>query len=221
MNKKALRTILLILIIPLIAEVFFFNLRFWESLFFKEVADYSITREANNIEVAGIDAPVRNIRIDYPDGQNTGKACHLQITISDEANTDLELPVTEVVPAVEESRYIRIYPDGNVKDIKISFDVNEVPDASGFGVKLNSARPFFIHVTRVVFIAVLMALILLFRPGSEIYKMPLCGSDNKIYDRNKIYVLLGISALVCLWMLIVYAFNVFFPYFFFWNRINI
>ena len=207
MNKKALRTILLILIIPLIAEVFFFNLRFWESLFFKEVADYSITREANNIEVAGIDAPVRNIRIDYPDGQNTGKACHLQITISDEANTDLELPVTEVVPAVEESRYIRIYPDGNVKDIKISFDVNEVPDASGFGVKLNSARPFVIHVTRVVFIAVLMALILLFRPGSEIYKMPLCGSDNKIYDRNKIYVLLGISALVCLWMLIVYAFN--------------
>lgn len=60
MNKKALRTILLILIIPLIAEVFFFNFSFWESLFFKEITDYSITNDANNIEVAGIDAPVRN-----------------------------------------------------------------------------------------------------------------------------------------------------------------
>ena len=207
MNKKALRTILLILIIPLIAEVFFFNFRFWESLFFKKTADYSVTRDANTIEVAGIDAPVKNIRIDCPDNAAGTKAFHLQITLSDEANTGLELPVTEVVPAVEESRYIRIYPDGNVKDIKISFDTNEVPDASGFGIKLNDTRPFFIHVFRVVFIAAVVALFLMFKPGSKIYKMSLCGGDKKLSDRNKIYVLLGISAIVCLWMLIVYAFN--------------
>ena len=207
MNKKTLRTILLILIIPLIAEIFLFNVRFWESLTFRKVTDYTVTREANTIAVKDINAPVRNIRIDCPDSGNINKILHLQMDISDEANTGLRLSVTEIVSSVEESKYIRIYPDGNVRDIKITFDIDEVPDASEINVELNSTRPFCIHVFRVVFIAVLVALVLLFKPGSQIYKMPLCGNDRRLSDRNKIYVLLGLAAMICLWMLIVYAFN--------------
>jgi hypothetical protein len=204
MNKKTLRTILLILIIPLIAEIFIFNFRFWESLTFKKVTGYSVTREANAVTVSGMDAPVKNVLIDRPDSD---EVLHLQMILSDEANTDLELSVTEIVPSVEESKYIRIYPDGNVREIKILFDVTECPDASEVNVELNSARPFCIHVFRVLLIAVLVALVLLFRPGSHLYKMPLCGENKRISDRNKIYVLLGLASLICLWMLIVYAFN--------------
>ena len=204
MNKKTLRTILLILIIPLIAEVFLFNFRFWESLTFKKVTGYSVTREANAVTVSGMDAPVKNVLIDRPDSD---EVLHLQMLLSDEANTDLELSVTEIMPSVEESKYVRIYPDGNVREIKILFDKNECPDASGIDVRLNSARPFCIHVFRVLFIAVLAALTVLFRPGSKIYKMPLCGENKRLSDRNKIYVLLGLSAFVFLWMLIVYLFN--------------
>ena len=202
MNKKTLRTILLILIIPLIAEVFFFNFRFWESLFFKKVTDYKVTGDAGAIVISDINAPVKNINIDCS-GSITGTSpVHIKLLISDEANTDLELSVTEVVPSIAESNYIRIYPDGNVREITIAFDVNEVPDASGISVKLNETRPFCIHVFRALFIAVIAALILLFRPGSKVYKMPLFGRD-----RNNIYILLALSAIVCLWMLIVYAFN--------------
>lgn len=122
MNKKTLRTILLILIIPLIAEIFIFNFRFWESLTFKKVTGYSVTREANAVTVSGMDAPVKSVLIDRPDND---EVLHLQMILSDEANTDLELSVTEIVPSVEESKYIRIYPDGNVREIKILFDVTE------------------------------------------------------------------------------------------------
>ncbi len=202
MNKKTLRTILLILIIPLIAEVFFFNFRFWESLFFRKVTDYKVTRDAGAIVISDINAPVKNIRIDSS-GSITGTSpVHVKLLLSDEANTDLELSVTEVVPSIAESNYIRIYPDGNVREITIAFDVNEVPDASGIDVKLNETRPFCIHVFRAVFIAVIAALILLFWPGSKVYQIPLFGRD-----RNNIYILLALSAIVCLWMLIVYAFN--------------
>ena len=202
MNKKTLRTILLILIIPLIAEVFFFNFRFWESLFFKKVTDYNVTRDTSSVTISDINAPVKSVHIDCSNSGIDAQVVHLQLLISDEANTDLELSVTEVVSSVAESNYIRIYPDGNVREIKIAFDVNEVPDASEINVALNETRPFCIHVFRALFIAVIVALILLFRPGSRVYKMPLCGED-----RNSIYILLALSALIGLWMIIVYAFN--------------
>lgn len=202
MNKNTLRTILLILIIPLIAEVFFFNFRFWESLSFGKAADYRVTRYSSALTISDIDAPVKSIYIDCSDSGVKASAVHVKLIISDEANTDLELSLTEVVPSVSESNYIRIYPDGNVREIKIAFDVNEVPDASGIKVTLNETRPFCFHVFRVLFIAVIVALILLFRSGSQVYKMPLCGEE-----RNNIYILLALSALIGLWMLIVYAFN--------------
>ena len=202
MNKKTLRTILLILIIPLIAEVFFFNFRFWESLFFKKVTDYNVTRDTSSVTISDINAPVKSVHIDCSNSGIDASVVHLQLLISDEANTGLELSVTEVVSSVAESNYIRIYPDGNVREIKIAFDVNEVPDASEINVALNETRPFCIHVFRAVFIAVIVALVLLFRPGSKVYKMPLCGEE-----RNNIYILLALSALIGLWMIIVYAFN--------------
>lgn len=202
MNKKTLRTVFLILIIPLIAEVFFFNFRFWESLFFKKTADYKVTRYSSAVTISDINAPVKNIHIDCSDSGVKATVVHVKLFISDEANTDLELSLTEILSSVSESNYIRIYPDGNVREIKIAFDVNEVPDASGIGVTLNETRPFCIHVFRALFIAAIVALILLMRPGSKVYKMPLCGEE-----KNNIYILLALSALVGLWMLIVYAFN--------------
>ena len=79
MNKKTLRTILLILIIPLIAEIFIFNFRFWESLTFKKVTGYSVTREANAVTVSGMDAPVKSVLIDRPDSD---EVLHLQMILS-------------------------------------------------------------------------------------------------------------------------------------------
>jgi len=207
-KNKLLKTILLILIIPLIAEVFFFNFRFWESLFFKKQIPCVYVQMGNNITIADINEPVKNIHLDLSNRGMDNKPVHMQIHLYDEANSDLVLPVTEVVPQIEESNYIRIYPDGNVREITIEFDKNEVPDAAGIGVKLNDTRPFCFEALRFIAMVVIISLFMIFRPGSAIYKMPLCGTDKKITDRNKIFALLMMSSLAFLWILIIYAFNI-------------
>ena len=73
--NRTLKTILLILIIPLVAEVFFFNFRFWESLFFKDVTTYSTGNSANEIVLGNMDAPVRNIHVDVS-GATDEKTVH-------------------------------------------------------------------------------------------------------------------------------------------------
>ena len=207
-KNKLLKTILLILIIPLIAEVFFFNFRFWESLFFKKQIPCVFVQMGNNITIADINEPVKNIHLDLSNRGMDNKPVHMQIHLYDEANSDLVLPVTEVVPQIEESNYIRIYPDGNVREITIEFDKNEVPDAAGIGVTLNETRPFYFEALRFIVMVVIISLFMIFRPGSAIYKMPLCGADKKITDRNKIFALLMMSSLAFLWILIIYAFNI-------------
>lgn len=208
MSKKlTIKAILLILIIPLIAEVFFFNFRFWESLFFKDISGYQVTTEANEVLIDGFDAPVRNIYIDTSNSGIDAEVIGVNLTISDEANTDLELSETEVVRSVVESNYLRIYPDGNVRKIKLVFDSNKVSDASGIDIKLNSTRPFGVHPARLLMIAVIVALVLIFKPGSKVYEIKLMGDNRKITDRNKIYLLLALLAMVGFWLAIVMAFH--------------
>lgn len=207
MKNKTLKTILLILIIPLIAEVFFFNFRFWESLFFKKQIDCLSIKTGNCITIPEINEPVKNIHIDLSESGINKQVVHFMIHLYDEANSDLELPVTEVIPQIKESSYIRIYPDGNVRELTIEFDRNEVPDTGNIGIRLNETRPFCFHVLRFILAVVLVSLFMIFRPGSQIYKMPLCGADKKITDRNKIFSLLMMSSLIILWIILVYAFN--------------
>ena len=63
-KKKTIKTILLILLIPFILEVFFFNFRFWESLFFKHDVTFIAVTNSNEIVIDGMNAPVRNIMVD-------------------------------------------------------------------------------------------------------------------------------------------------------------
>ena len=207
-KNKLLRAILLILIIPLIAEVFFFNFRFWESLFFKKQFSCVHVQMGNNITIADINEPVKNIHLDLSNRGMDNQAIHMKIHLYDEANSDLELPVTEVYPQIKESNYIRIYPDGNVREITIEFDKNEVPDAKGIEVKLNETRPFCFELLRFIAMVVIISLFMIFRPESQIYRMPLCGADKKITDRNKIFTLLMMSSFIILWIIIIYAFSI-------------
>ena len=204
--NRTLKTILLILIIPLVAEVFFFNFRFWESLFFKDVTTYSTGNSANEIVLDNMDAPVRNIHVDVS-GATDEKTVHILMTVTDEANTSYELTETEVVPAIRESSYLRIFTDGSAKEIRMAFDPEEVPDASKINIELNSTRPFIMHPERMLVLIIVLALFFIFKPGSKIYKMPLYPADTKLSDRNKIYILGFAAAFMLLWFFIVMSFN--------------
>lgn len=205
-KKKTIKTILLILIIPLIAEVFFFNFRFWESLFFKHDVSYTVEKVSNEIVIDNMDAPVRNIRVDCSDASDT-PVVHVLMNISDEANTGYTLTETEVISSIRESSYLRIYTDGSAREIRMAFDSGEITDVGKINVKLNSIRPFCMHPARLFFLIVILAMFFIFKPGSAIYKMPLYPADKKLSDRNKIYILSAVAAFICLWLFIVLSFD--------------
>ena len=206
-KKKTIKTILLILLIPFILEVFFFNFRFWESLFFKHDVTFIAVTNSNEIVIDGMNAPVRNIMVDCSEASSSS-AVHVLITLTDEANTGYELTETEVVPQVSESKYLRIYTDGSARGIKMAFDPDEVPDVSKINVGLNRIRPFNMHPGRLFLMLILASLFFIFRPGSAVYKTSLYTDDKKQSDRNKIYILAFAAAVICLWTFIVLAFDV-------------
>jgi hypothetical protein len=205
-RKKTIKTILLILLIPLVLEVFFFNFRFWESLFFKHSVTFTAGTSSNEIVIGNMDAAVKNIRVDCS-GATDAPVVHILMTVTDEANTGYELTETEVIPGISESSYLRIFTDGNAKEIKMAFDPDEVPDAGKINIGLNRIRPFNLHFGRFFFLLVIAVLIFIFRPGSAVYKMPLYPSEQKLSDRNKIYILSFAASFICLWLFIVMAFN--------------
>ena len=206
-RKKTIKTILLILLIPLVLEVFFFNFRFWESLFFKHEVSFSTGKSSSEILLGNMDTAVRNIHVDCSDAA-TVPVVHILMTVSDEANTDYELTETEVIPEISESSYLRIFTDGKAKEIKLAFDPDEVPDARKINIGLNRIRPFNMHPGRLFFLLAVAVLIFIFRPGSAVYKMPLYPSEQKQSDRNKIYILSFAAAFVLFWLFIVLSFNV-------------
>lgn len=202
-NKKIIKPLIIILCIPLILEVFVFNFRFWESLFFGHT-EVSNTRYEDGIYYADdINAKIRNICVNTTDSADI---VHLRVIVSDQANTEFGYDVTEIVNSIGESRYIRIHPDGVVKSIKLDFKPYAGLDTSVPGnveVEFNAVRPFSFRVIRFIVLMAAAALIYLFRPKSKIYSVDLWDEGKKMNHDNKMIVIFAIIALCSFWILIL------------------
>ena len=118
-EHKSRMILILTIVIPLLLEVFFFNFRFWESLTFEKVDGFVAADKDGVLCITGFDANVRNIYIGIGD---SGETVKLKLKVTDDANTYMEYDNTEVVNYIEESKYIRFYPDGKVKEIDVVFN---------------------------------------------------------------------------------------------------
>jgi len=202
-NKKIIKPLIIILCIPLLLEVFVFNFRFWESLFFSN-AEAATTRYEDGVYYAeGINAKVRNI---YVNATDSADIVHLRVIVSDQANTDFGYDITEVVNSIGESRYIRIHPDGVVKNIRLDFHPYEDVDTSVPGnveVEFNVVRPFSFRVIRFIVLMVIASLVYLFRPKSGIYSVKLWDNGKKMGHDNKMIVTFAIIVMCSFWILIL------------------
>ena len=191
---------IIIFCIPLLLEVFFFNYRFWESLFYNKIGNYTISVEDGRIFINDINAKVSNIYIEPTDDLDV---VTLAVTVSDESNTDLTFSYTEVVNSIPESRYVRIHPDGIVRSANISFnpytDGKHDYDLSHFNVSLNAVRPFSFRVVRFVLLIISAFLIAVFRPGSEIYKISIVNKDKPLELTHKMIIMLTCLGMITLW----------------------
>lgn len=207
-DKKYIRIFVCIIISVLLTEVFVFNFRFWESLFFEKISDYSVTYKGDTIELTGIGSKVKNIYFKKSDHAEE-YPLKLSITISDEANTGLVLSETEVINAVKESNYIRIYPDGKVSEIKIKIISEEkggsskTVDHDKVILELNARRPFNFRIGRFGLLLLLVCIIALFSPGSPVYKIKLFDKGNcSVSTGKRIFIYAFLMLCLILWFYI-------------------
>lgn len=199
--KNFIKYVVIIIIASVVFECFGGNYRFWESLFFSRSTDHTVEQTADGIVIRNINDNVYNIHIDCDTG---GYALPLQISLSDEANSDLILSSTQIISDVPESGYIRIFPDGKVKEIRI--DLNT--DFSEYvTVELNAVRPFMFNIHRFMIILVIASLIAVFRPKAPIYKTDLFGPGMKLTAVNKTAVISFALFIIILWCSIALSYN--------------
>ena len=194
---------MIILILPLILEVFVFNFRFWESLFFGSIDNVSTRYEDGVFYADNINAKIRNVYVATTD---TTDAVSLRVIVSDQANTGFGYDVTEIVNSIEESKYIRVHPDGVVKSLKIDFspyhDLNNAYPGN-VEVRFNTVRPFIFRVIRFIALMAVTAIVIVFRPKCKLYSVKLWDEGKKMCHDNKMIISFAIILLCSAWILIL------------------
>lgn len=182
------------ILVIFMVEVFGYNYRFWESLFFDEIIveeispgdgirktgenTYSIIdSEGAYFEINDINAEIKNIFLEISvtsSDEYENRYLPIRISATDEANEIYrEFSQVNVVPEITESKYIRLYLSGETEKIKVSVDLAEGGEFMITDVGLNVTRPFCFHPLRVVCFLLLVFIFQIFRPKSNIYEKTL------------------------------------------------
>ncbi len=188
-KRGFLRTAIYIVLIALVIEVFVFNYRCFESLFFKSTTGYSVdyygmggkgssvfeVKDGDNtfIEINNIDSEIKNIWIDIYNVNNSvaGSAIPIKVYAKDLANSNYTgLQDTEVLHSIVESQFVRLHLIGKSESVRIKLGVSTGDCLQLDGIGVNMHRPFVFKIWRVVLIYILLMLGYLFRPSSVLYK---------------------------------------------------
>jgi len=191
--KKIIIALIIIIALPLVLECFLFNFRSLESFFFRPIdtgcnaigmedlgnGSFEVTDPDNaGLEFSGINAHVDSVYLDIncPDGSDTAYSVNIYMTDAGHA-LYTKLSDTEIVPKLDESKYIRVHLQGDSE--KISIRVNNLKEGQAYDLKaeLNSGRPFIFRWWRVIALILLFGLIYFFRPGSPVYGIIFNAAD--------------------------------------------
>ena len=214
-NRQKLKTAFLLFIIALLLECFFFNFRYWESLFYPkaEAAEirygtglqeigtdtWQITDSENAVvELLGIRAPVKSLTVDLPQyAEALWYVIPVQILATDARNAFyLALPETEVVGGITESQHIRLHLSGSSEKLALRLSLPEGDSVPLAGIRLNAVRPFLFRPLRMLVMVGIGALILLFRPSSTLYQIPLDLSRSS--QRFALWLMIGLHLVLFL-----------------------
>ncbi|MBO4449640.1 MAG: hypothetical protein J5777_03565 [Clostridiales bacterium] len=211
-KKKYLKVAIIAFISILLIEVFAFNVRFWESLTFVNPGNYSVHYDDQTVIIKDLDSKIKNIyfkKTDFPDDV----PLTLSITFTDEANTNLTVSETEVINAVSESNYIRIYPDGKVSEMSIRI-VGETDKSNVLKVnpetvmlELNAVRPFCFRFIRFILMILAAFLLILFAPDSPIYKIRLFDEKSEVSKGKRFAIYYFLILFVLLWGFLALKFH--------------
>lgn len=200
----------------LFLEVFFFNYRYFESKSYKSIDGYDVSigpgltdngdgsyvvTDSQNawVELSNIDGHISNIYLDVfdPDMPSwDNSVIELEIFGTDDGNSEyFKLPETEIVHGIDSSLYKRLYLIGNSSKLKVRFRNWQDRSLWLNRIGLNVKRKFELSTVRAIFCGLFIFFLILFRPRSFIYDIPLefKGSKNSV---QRLFIISIIAAYV-------------------------
>lgn len=185
--KKKILPCILVVCIALLIEIFVFNIRSYESLFYEEKMLGEFESFVENDEQAGISSlyintggeKIHNIYLnmgymDAVSGKLEGGSA--AIAVKDAGSASFRgIADKAVSPDRPATQYIFINTKGNEEQIRIDFPLRETKSIRLYEVKLNAHRPLFFSALRFAVIAV-AGIVILFVCGKLAVKK---DKDNK------------------------------------------
>ncbi len=213
-KKKNLFTFFLhVFTILLFLELFLFNFRHFESLHNKEreLSNFIIQGEENNnlsipidsqkektsvtLEIPHINEKIENLYIDAYLVSNPRKKLEVTLHVTDEANAYYyTLPLRELIPTVEESKYMRLHTSGKTEKIKISFSTNRAKKGDSLHVNtiiMNKIVPLRLWFVKPLCIALFITVLRFLWPTSCFWNIQLNFKDKK--QKWVLYGVLGLE----------------------------
>lgn len=209
LEKNYIKKIILFLSISLFLEIFVFNFRFYESLFYKNNLNlsvtsyngmvktgnntYKITNESNYIVIDNIYKKINNL---YLDLESLDNVVEYKLYAKDTGNKIYyRLPKRTITNNIENSKYVKLNLSGNAHKLKIRFKLYKDNDFLKFkneikinGFTANVVKPFAFNYLRFFILFISLCFIYFIRPRSSLYKFKLI--TNEKYNKKFNYILI-------------------------------
>ena len=175
-GRRVVAVCALLVLLPLLAEVFVFNYHYWLQPLGQELelaSSFKVDADSKTFEFSGIDAEVDNV---YVGVSSASGDCQVTCTLFDEGNAEgYQIPSFPV--SAGDDRWATIHPYGALEALVLDFD-SEDPSFSAqvSRICLNKPYPFEFNVFRYAVVAALTAFCWLFRPSSFLYRMSVADS---------------------------------------------
>lgn len=187
-SLKGIMTVFILFVVALIAEVFVFNYRHFESMENKEIADYQLSmgdgfkkqpdgtylieEGDKTLEFTEIDTKLNTLYIDI---ELIGQEKHNKIVLFQAARDDsheeyYRIPDGEIWHTQEKSQYMTYHFYGNCKSLKITPQVEEEAVIK-IDFALNPVIPMFYSWVRVAVLYGAMLFFYVFRPSAQIHQI--------------------------------------------------
>jgi len=193
--KKSVLVYVIILLITFAVEICIFNLSplrsvgntpiditnqfviSEEAVLNPQTGKYVIQGEEFAIYASNVNAEVENI---YFNVSFDDSIVDYKITLSDEGNSkEYRLATQTILNDLDDTKYITIHPYGDVKTLKISFEVAEGTEFALGNIIINANQPINIRWIRVASIFTLLAILSFTRKDCLIHHVPFTPGNKK------------------------------------------
>ena len=202
--KHVLISLVGIVAIAALLEVFLFNMNFFRTMGYDEIIlddqltlpqdedeMYRLSEADHLMEFQDLGVEVKNIHVNFTSAQ-PAQLITLKIQFTDEAHQTyfgttkytFGPPEVSVSTVVDESKYIHLHSSGEVGALSIELVGDVTYPVKLESLSLNAPEPFAFNGLRFFVVIVVLALVWMFRPHSRIYKISL--PDEPVFSKRAI-----------------------------------